>query len=170
MNNHFFDQSERYMEDKSTDNSSRSPHPPYPIDPCDDDSYLLGNSVNFCVTEHDSEIKADIVVGSRKSVRVWGQVRDCNSEPVACAYVKLLKVTPNGLVGVAHTMTDCQGFYQFDICVCKDGCNYTVIVGKAATGEERIVSTGLRGTNCNIPGPCNPCTSDPCNNKKPCDD
>lgn len=164
MSNNFFDKAGNHAEDTNKDKPCR-PTPTYPMDSCDDNSYLLGNSVNFCVTEHDSEIKADIIVGSRKSVRVWGQVRDCSDKPVACAYVKLLKITPNGLVGVAHTITDCQGFYQFDICMCKESSNYTVIVGKAATGEERIVSTGLRGTNCNIPGSCNPCAKDPCNCK-----
>lgn len=141
---------------------------------CDENIYAIGNNVNFTVDEKDNEIKADIVIGFRKSIRVWGQIKDCNDRPVPCAYVKLLKNTPNGFVGVAHTITDCRGFYQFDICLCKDGslckesCNYSIIVGKAATGDERIISTGLRGTNCNIPGQGNPCYGDSCMCQNPC--
>ncbi|AOR24010.1 hypothetical protein [Clostridium taeniosporum] len=111
-------------------------------------SYLLGNSVNFSVNDNDNEIKADMIVQPKKTVRIWGQIMDCNGNKIPCAYVKLLKVTPNGLIGVAHTLTDFEGFYQFDICACKNGNKYTVVVGKAATGCERVVSTGLTPKNC----------------------
>lgn len=128
---------------------------------CDENTTVIGNSVNFSVCPSDSEIKADVIVGYRNSIRIWGQVRDCNGQPVSCAYVKLVKITPKGLVGIAHTITDCLGFYQFDICICTDGCDFTVIVGKAATGPERSVTSGFRGLNCNIINPgddsCNPC-------------
>ncbi|MGL5354626.1 MAG: hypothetical protein ACRDA5_15140 [Clostridium sp.] len=148
---------------------SKSQTKPYPktsstISKTDETTCLLGNNVNFSVNEHDSEIKADIVVGYHKSVRVWGQVKDCNGHLIPCAYVKLLKVTPNGLVGIAHTLSDCQGFYQFDICVSNDGCNFTIVVGSAATGNERVVSTGLAGTSCNSIINGNICNTNPCNN------
>ncbi|MGL4772754.1 MAG: hypothetical protein ACRC2K_04225 [Clostridium sp.] len=174
--NNFYDQFNYYVEDMNASqfgqhqNAGPSTQKPcknqnsqtYPDNSCDDNVYMLGNNVNFSVCENDSEIKADIVVGFRKSVRVWGQVVDCEGYLVPNAYVKLLKNTPNGLVGVAHTMSDCQGFYQFDICSCKNENDYTIVVGKAATGEERIVSSGLWGTNCAGKGPGNPCNPDNC--------
>ena len=111
--------------------------------------YVVGNSVDFDIEECDSEIKADITVGHRETVRVWGQIRDCEGNPVPYAYLKLIKNGPNGSEGIAHTITDCNGYYQFDICKCTDGTsNFSILVGKAATGRERVVSTGVNGTNC----------------------
>lgn len=128
-------------------------------------TYIVGNSVTFTVNDCDSEIKADAVVAYRDSVRVWGQIKDCKGKSVPYAYVKLLKITNNGLVGVAHTITDCQGFYQFDICMCEESCNqkYTILVGKASTGPEKVVSNGMNGCYCN---PCKLPDSENCNCKK----
>ncbi|MGL5086329.1 MAG: hypothetical protein ACRC68_11545 [Clostridium sp.] len=137
------------------------PCPPNPCQPtCDDDSYVVGNSVDFTIDKCDSEIKADVTVSYRDTVRVWGQIKDCSGKPVQYAYLKLIKVSSCGYVGVAHTITDCLGFYQFDICPCTDGSSFRLLVGKASTGgEEKTVSNGLQGTNCN---PCN-------NSLTPCD-
>lgn len=146
-----------------------NPNPsPMPKPGCDDNITVVGNSVNFSVGSNDSEIKADIIVGYRNSVRVWGQVKDCNGQAIGCAYVKLVKMTKHGLVGIAHTISDCLGFYQFDICPCTDGCDFTVIVGKAATGSERVVTSGFRGLNCNPSNGTSPCNDScgPCEN--PC--
>ncbi|MGG7178582.1 hypothetical protein ACQPU1_13355 [Clostridium paraputrificum] len=130
---------------------------------CEDFSYLVGNSVDFTVDKCDSEIKADLTVTYRDTVRIWGQIRDCNGNPVEFAYLKLIKMTCNGYIGVAHTITDCLGFYQFDICPCTDGTCFRLLVSKASTGGvEKTVSTGIQGTNCN---PCNPCDLPPCNCK-----
>lgn len=102
------------------------------------------------------EIRADIEVHRRKTVRVWGQVRDCNGEPVKCAMVKLVKeVIECGNVryeGIAHGITDCLGFYQFDICA-MENCRsekYRVFVSKQAVGEEIIIYSSE----------CNPCNDD----------
>ncbi|MGL4453289.1 MAG: hypothetical protein ACRCTZ_19175 [Sarcina sp.] len=110
--------------------------------------YVVGNSVNFDIDDCDSEIKADITVGHRETVRVWGQIRDCDGCPVPYAYLKLIRNTGNGMEGIAHTITDCNGYYQFDICKCTDGTNFSILVGKAARGRERIISTGVNGTAC----------------------
>lgn len=118
----------------------------------EDDSYVVGNSVDFTIDSCDSEIKADVTVSHRDTVRVWGQVKDCDGNPVPYAYLKLIRYTNNGYQGVAHTITDCLGFYQFDICPCTDGTNFRLLVGKASVGgQERVVSTGIVGTKCN---PC----------------
>lgn len=120
--------------------------------PCDD-SYVVGNSIDFTIDNCDSEIKADVVVDYRDSVRVWGQVKDCTGKPVEYAYIKLIKATNNGYIGIAHTITDCLGFYQFDICPCKDGTNFRLLVGKASTGgNEKDISSEQN---------CNPCVDAP---------
>lgn len=127
-----------------------------------DDSYVVGNSVDFTVGKCDSEIKADVTVGHRDSVRVWGQIKDCAGNPVAHAYLKLIKVSNNSQVGIAHTITDCLGYYQFDICPCGEnaGNNYRLLVGKASVGGgERTIASGVTGTNCN---PCNGSGVAPC--------
>lgn len=106
----------------------------------------IGNSINICVDKNDrcEEIRADVKVGELSGKRIWGQVVNCSGKPVANALVKLLKLTMNGgkpcYTGIAHTLTDCEGFYQFDICEsdCKE--YYKVIVNKAATGPERVVN------------------------------
>lgn len=126
---------------------------------CTDDAYAIGNSIDFSIDKCDSEIKADAVISYRNSVRVWGQIRDCDGNPVPYAYLKLVKLVDTTYVGVAHTISDCMGFYQFDICPCTDGTNFKLIVGKASkNGREKVVSTGITGTNCN-----------PCNAPAPCD-
>ena len=113
--------------------------------------YVVGNSVDFDIDECDSEIKADITVGKRETVRVWGQIKDCDGNPVPYAYLKLIRTSGNCMEGIAHTITDCNGYYQFDICRCTDGGNgtsFSILVGKAARGRERTISTGISGTNC----------------------
>lgn len=160
MSKSFYDYN-KSMDDMPTSRRCSRPCPPNPSHPHKPsrNSYIVGNSVSFSIDECDNEVKADVTVNYRDTVRVWGQIKDCNGKPVPYAYVKLLKKTPNGLNGIAHTVTDCLGFYQFDICVCKEGFDneYTILVGKASTGSEKVVSTGLKGANCN---PCIPCDSD----------
>lgn len=102
--------------------------------------YLVGNSVNFLVGKNDCEIKADVVVNVKESIRVWGQVKDCFGNTVEGALVKLLRKTPNGLRGISHTISDCRGFYQFDIENCNDRVEYTILVGKSSNCRERIVT------------------------------
>lgn len=119
---------------------------------CDDCEYLQGNSVAVQFRKNDCEIRADVCVKKVNAIRLWGRVKTCENEPVEAALVKLLKMVCDKhgyrLEGVAHTITDCKGFYQFDICERDDHADYRVIVGKAATGNERIIH------DCEA---CNPC-------------
>ena len=117
---------------------------PYPTKKCCE--HIQGNLTDIKVKNDDCEIRADIEVDRRKTVRVWGQVKDCYGKPVNCALIKLIKEITSSCgskkeyVGVAHTVTDCMGFYQFDVCCPrKDGEKYRILVGKAAVGEERVV-------------------------------
>lgn len=123
-----------------------------------------GNSLDLKVGDCESEIRADITVDELNSVRLWGRIVNCNCEPVPNALVKLVKVICiNGqteYIGVAHSMTDCEGFYQFELCTCPEDTCFKIIVSKAAYGPERIIE-GAKGN-------CDPCDSsngypfDPC--------
>lgn len=119
--------------------------------------FIKGNVTEFEVTECDCEIKADIVVKVVRCVRVWGQVITCEGKPVEEALVKLVKVIckdgKTRLKGIAHTVTDCKGFYQFDICEKEEKALYKIIVSKPAKGKEREI--------CGL-GECKPCDCKPC--------
>lgn len=113
-----------------------------------DRSYIVGNSVDICVRECDTEIKAKVVVQERDTVRVWGQVVDCQNRGVPFALVKLLKEGCRGLESISHSITDCDGFYQFEVCPERDGREFTILVSKDARSRERVESRGLRDNNC----------------------
>lgn len=110
---------------------------------CKECDFFEGNSVAFDIKKNDCEIRADIIVKKNSCVRIWGRVKSCYDEPVEGALVKLVKVVcwkgRYQYVGLAHTVTDCKGFYQFDICDKEDKAEYRVIVSKAATGKERVI-------------------------------
>ena len=132
----------------------------YQREVCDN---IKGNAIDVEVRPKDCEIRADVVVAKERCVRLWGQIKDCEGKPVKDALVKLLKpIWKYGkmeFVGVAHTMTDCLGFYQFDLCPDEENTKFRVIVGKATKGNERIITTGSI---------CNPC-KDMEDSGKPCD-
>lgn len=143
--------------DQNSQCQNQAPNPCHPSKPCE---LIAGNSLEIEVDGNDCEVRADIEVSRKKTVRLWGQVKDCDGNPVEGALVKLLKQTtvcgkPN-YIGVAHAITDCLGFYQFEICTCQTPTKYRVLVGKAAIGSERVIDH---------PGSCNPCRSHPCNCK-----
>ncbi len=107
---------------------------------CED---IVGNETDIDLEHGDCEVRADITVKSQRSVRVWGQVNDCEGRPVKGALVTLLRYfSCHGKIeyeGVAHTTTDCQGFYQFDVDMTELKDKYKIIVGKASRGSERII-------------------------------
>lgn len=129
---------------------------------------VKGNAVEVQLQKDDCEVRADIVVGKTSSVRIWGQVRGCDGSPVSNALIKLVKVVYRcGRVefeGVAHTISDCTGFYQFDVNPCEVGTKYRVLVHKAATGCERVVpaSAQLCDPCAPVPDPCSPQPCPPC--------
>lgn len=126
---------------------------------------VKGNAIDVELRPNDCEVRADVVVGRERCVRLWGQIKDCEGKPVKDALVKLLKpIWRFGkieFIGVAHTMTDCLGFYQFDICPDEESTKFRVIVSKAVKGNERVIATGG--------GKCNPCDDSPRHPDDPCD-
>lgn len=120
---------------------------------------VKGNAFDIELRNHDCEVRVDMIVNRRKKcVRLWGQVKDCEGIPVEEALVKLLKPRfINGKIeyeGVAHTQTDCLGFYQFEVCAEDDNAKFRVIVGKASKGHERTIGPEH--------GICNPCKDRDC--------
>ncbi len=114
-------------------------------------SMINGNSIDIEPKGCDSEIKADIVVSEFNSTRLWGQIVNCYGESVSNALLKLVKVVTdcNGRCtyqGIAHSVSDCDGFYQFDLCVDEKDAKYKILVNKSATGMERIIEPS--GGNC----------------------
>ncbi len=117
---------------------------------------ILGNSIDVNIDSSccDAEIRADIVVSASDSIRLWGMVKSCDGVPIENALLKLVKVIcQNGDTqhqGIAHTVSDCQGFYQFDLCAEDKNSCYKILVGKANTGSEKILDTS--------DGNCHSCT------------
>lgn len=115
---------------------------------------ITGNVLDLELKKCDSEVRADIRVGKSKErcVRVWGQIKDCDGNPIKEALVKLLKsYYYHGKIefeGISHTTTDCMGFYQFDVCSSDEHDKFRIIVSKANTGKERVISGN---------GICDPC-------------
>lgn len=102
---------------------------------CEMCELILGTNVDVHVNKNECEIRADIVVEKKKSVRIWGQVITCEHQVVEDALVELVRVINKCecgkklYEGIAHTYTDCKGFYQFDVCDYK-GEVLKIIVGK----------------------------------------
>ncbi|MEG0013673.1 MAG: hypothetical protein RR324_02380 [Cellulosilyticaceae bacterium] len=124
-------------------------------------SVVSGNSIDIKMNEcQAAEVRADVVVESTNGsnvVRLWGQIKDCNGKPVANALLKLVKVVCSAAgtqyQGIAHTVSDCEGFYQFDLCYCDGSECYKVLVSKAYTEPEQVILTGT--------GNCKACEVDP---------
>ncbi|MCQ1530737.1 hypothetical protein [Lutispora saccharofermentans] len=133
----------------------------YQKEPCEN---VKGNAIDVELRPNDCEVRADIVVDRERCIRLWGQIKDCEGKPVKDALVKLLKpIWKYGkieYVGVAHTTTDCLGFYQFNICPDENNNKFRVIVSKAAKGNERVIYTGG--------GKCNPCADRQEKPEEPC--
>ncbi len=112
-----------------------------------------GNNYDICLEPSDCEIKANLIVSpAKRSVRIWGRVLDCNGRPVEGALIKLIKsVCCCGCFdyeGLAHTVSDCDGFYQFEVDPCDKSNAYKMVVGMAATGKERAIAEEGNCKNC----------------------
>ncbi|MGL4911884.1 MAG: hypothetical protein ACRC3Y_05555 [Romboutsia sp.] len=95
-----------------------------------------GNPVDVPLNNHKNEIKVDLLLEEKQIYKVWGQVIDNNQEPINDAVITLLK--PQYINGrfeyypVATTMSDCEGFYQFEVRQLTNGLRYKVITGKTS--------------------------------------
>lgn len=125
-----------------------------------------GNSIDIDINkcEQGGEVKADIMLNTDinnecKVVRLWGQIKDCNGYAVPNALLKLVKVEKYKgkyeYKGIAHTVSDCEGFYQFDLCYCDGSENYKILVSRTSSGtDELVLLTGDGNYNvCNTNNP-----------------
>lgn len=123
---------------------------------------VLGNSIDIEIDPYhcDHEIRTDIMVSEFTSIRLWGQIISCHGNPVPNALVKLVKICGSEdsktYEGIAHTTSDCEGFYQFDI-YSDEHAWYKILVGKSNTGKEIIVNSSTY----NSPAYTNDPTYDP---------
>lgn len=98
---------------------------------------IAGANVDVRANRNESEVRADIVVEKKRSIRLWGQVLTADQIPVENALVQLVRVSNKcdcGKVvfeGIAHSVTDSQGFYQFDVFNAQED-TFKIIVGKPA--------------------------------------
>lgn len=109
------------------------------------------NSLDINVDYCEPEIRSDIVMPEHKSVRLWGRVINHKGDPVENALVKLLGVECYDdqiyYRGIAHTISDYEGFYQFDLSDYEDKySNYKLLVNKAVYDLEKV--TPLESNNC----------------------
>lgn len=122
--------------------------------------FSTGNSIDIDINqcEQVGEVKADIVLNTNSNdncnvVRLWGQIKDCNGYPIPNTLLKLIKVEMNcgkcEYRGIAHTVSDCQGFYQFDLCYCDGNENYKILASRTNTGGDELVLLTEDG-NCNV--------------------
>lgn len=123
---------------------------------------INGNNIDIDLKKNDCEVRADVVVARNNTVRIWGQIRDCEGVPVPNALVKLVKpVKCQGKVeyqGVAHITTDCNGFYQFEVCPAPCDSCYKILVSKSTHCQDRVICPS---------GNCTPCCYNPCNPPEP---
>lgn len=88
------------------------------------------------------EIRTDITVCQYTGIRLWGQIVDEYNCAVPNILVKLVKlIDDNGKKDykrIAHTSTDCDGFYQFEI-YSNEMAWYKILVGKPPTSNSIIV-------------------------------
>lgn len=108
------------------------------------DTQINGSYTEFQVGPCQSEIRADITVTEFSTVRVWGQVKNSCGQPVPGVLLKLVRMARDGegrpgYRGIAHTVSDSGGFYQFDVCAKDTGACYRILASKSALGAERVI-------------------------------
>lgn len=95
---------------------------------------VQGRTVDIDIKHDDCDIRLDLIVEKKRLSKLWGQVKDKYGMCIEGALVSLLK--PQYVRGeieyhpVATTISDCYGFYQFEIDQLERGLKYRVTVGK----------------------------------------
>lgn len=111
----------------------------------DDCEFIIGNTskeidIDENIDAH--EIRADIEVKRGRFIRLCGQVKDSNGDPVKFTLIKLAKELRKDsrlfYKCIGDSITDYCGFYQFDIYVPDDWIpvNVRVFVSKQSMGKE----------------------------------
>lgn len=78
-----------------------------------------------------NDIRVDICLEEKKLSIIWGRIIDVNQKPIKKSIVTLLK--PQYInkrleyVKVDTVLSDCEGFYQFELKDCYKDTNYLVV-------------------------------------------
>lgn len=98
-------------------------------------NYIKGTTTDLEINNNNnSDIRLDFIIEKKYLSKLWGQVKDTDGKCVEDAFVILLK--PKYIKGIveyfpiATTVSDCMGFYQFEIDSLEKGLKYRVSVGK----------------------------------------
>jgi hypothetical protein len=114
-----------------------------------------GSSETFRLLNDDSDVKVDILAQKHYGATIWGQIKDEYEKPIAEAFVKLIKpVYCNGkieYISIAKCMSDCNGFYQFNVESTNDDSAYKVIVSKTVATTVSNKSYKNEHQNMQIP-------------------
>lgn len=106
-----------------------------------------GNSVDINMDNSECEIRADVVLSEYKAVRLWGRVVNCEGNPIENALIKLVEIecdcNHEYYKGIAHTTSDCDGFYQFELCNYDKNSKYKLLVNKVAYGDNAMIPIEL---------------------------
>lgn len=102
-----------------------------------------GNGIDLEPNKKNCVVSSPIIIEGERSVKLWGQVKDCYGHSVENVMVKLLKpVSQDGnieYVGVAQTTTDSLGFYEFYLSRDNENTKLIVIASKASSGNGRTI-------------------------------
>lgn len=86
-------------------------------------------------SETTDQLRADITIYDYKLLRLWGQILTTTGHPISHALVQLMKVLYQGatvnFTPIAHTTSDEEGYYQFDVHA-DDTFSYKILVSKPA--------------------------------------
>lgn len=97
--------------------------------------FFKGRTAELVICENDFDVRLDLTIDKKKVGKVWGQVKDDTGKCVENALVTLLE--PKYVRGyveyfpIATTLSDCMGFYQFQIAKLEAGLKYRVNVAKS---------------------------------------
>lgn len=96
---------------------------------------IQGKTVDVELKQSDCDVRLDLVVEKKRFLKLWGQVKDTHGAFVEDALVTLFK--PQYIRGeieylpISTTISDCMGFYQFEIDQLEKDLKYRVSVGKS---------------------------------------
>lgn len=110
-----------------------------------------GNLMDINIESYNCEVRADLVLSKYKSARLWGRVLKCEGKVVKNALIKLVKVDYNcnneWYREVAQTMSECNGFYQFELYNYDNKSKYKLLVNRSTYGSDTILIIELNDSN-----------------------
>lgn len=118
---------------------------------------MVGNNLDFIIDGCSCELRADVILENTVPMtRLWGQIKDSSNRPVPNSLINLIKVIVNNdmctYVCIAHTTSDCLGFYQFDVPAKKCNESYKLIASNPVNaGRKSTIVKNNHSNNNNIP-------------------